>query len=67
MCTGLSGSGELFQGGLQCQSVAAGAKAADHSYRYVGEIGVMAERFTLVHVGQVHFDEWDAHGQQRVT
>jgi hypothetical protein len=28
---------------------------------------VMAERFTLVHVGQVHFDEWDAHGQQRVT
>ena len=42
--------GELFQGGLQCQAVAAGAKAADHPYRDIREVGVMAERFTLVHV-----------------
>src|SRR3546814_14371309 len=61
-----SGSSELFQGGLQGQPVAASAKAADHTHRDIGKVGVMAERFTLVHVGQVHFDEWDDHGQQRV-
>ena len=27
----------------------------------------MAERFAFVHVGQMHFDEWDAHREQRVT
>ena len=58
---------EPFQGGLQGQSVTAGAKAADHSYRNVGEVRVMAERFAFVHVRQMHFDEWDAHRQQRVT
>ena len=62
-----SGSLQLFDGGFEGQAVAAGAEAADHSHRYVGEVGVMAEWFALVHVGQVHFDEWDAHRQQRVT
>src|SRR5690606_40194975 len=27
----------------------------------------MAKRLTLVHVGKMHFDEWDAHRHQRVT
>ena len=62
-----SGRGQLFQCRLQGQAIAGGAEAADHPYRNIGEVGVMTKRFTLMHVGQVHFDEWDAHRQQRVT
>ncbi|MCY1466444.1 hypothetical protein D9M71_847530 [compost metagenome] len=57
----------MLQGGFQGQSITTGAKAADHTYRDIRKVGVMAKWLALVHVGQVHFDEWDAHRQQCVT
>src|SRR5690554_2784383 len=52
---------------LQGQGIALGTQSADHALGNIREIGVMAKRLPLVHVGKMHFDEWDAHRQQCVT
>src|SRR5690606_21671999 len=52
---------------LQSQRIAFSSQSADNSLGDVRKIGVMAEGFASVHIGKMHFDEWDAHRQQCVT
>src|SRR5690554_5119670 len=52
---------------LQSQCVTFSSQPADDSLGDVRKIGVMTEGFASVHVGKMHFDEWDAHRQQCVT
>ena len=52
---------------LQGHCIALGSQSADDSFGNVRKIGVMAKRFASVHIGKMHFDEWDAHRQQCVT
>ncbi|MNN91922.1 hypothetical protein D3C81_2101090 [compost metagenome] len=67
LSSGLCVGSQLFQCRLQGQSITAGAQTTDHPYGNIGKVGVMTERFAFVHVGEVHFDEWDAHRKQCVT
>ena len=53
--------GSRSDGGVQRQPIAVAAETADHADRDIGQIGVMAERFARMHVGQVHLDERDRH------
>ena len=51
----------------QGEFVADRAQARDRAHGDVGEIGVVPEGLPGIHVAQVHLDERDLHGQQRVT
>src|SRR6185312_14110359 len=58
---------ERPDGGFEGELVSQGAEADDHARRQIGEIGVLPERLAGMHVGQVHLDEWDLHGRQRIA
>lgn len=47
--------------------VAGRAETTNHADREIGEVGVMPERFSLVYVGQVHFDERQLDGSERIA
>src|SRR5690606_5238010 len=60
----------LFESAYSClqgHRLVLGSQSAADSVGNVRQIGVMSKRFTSVHIGKMHFDEWDAHRQQCVT
>src|SRR5215471_908635 len=48
------------------QRVALDAKAADHSFRGFGNVGMVAKAFARVNVGDVHFDDGNLHGEDGI-
>src|ERR1700739_2968489 len=57
---------EPLCGGAHGDLVAKGAEAADHADGDVGEIRVASERLTGMRVGEMHLDERQAGGEDRV-
>src|SRR5690625_51657 len=52
--------------GIQSQQVAPGTKAQHHADGDVGKVAEPAEGFTLVHIGEVHFNEGEVGCQQGI-
>ena len=61
--------GGLGAGGDKAQRsfIAEGAETGDYAERFVGEIGVVAEVFAGVNIGQMDFDKGQCHTQKGVA
>lgn len=57
---------EVCSGGVQCQMIAVGAEADDRADGDIGKTGLVTERLARGHVRQMHFDERQGGGQQRI-
>lgn len=57
----------VVEGILDGRRVSVNAQSGNHGNRLVQEITVVSERLALVHVGDVHLDERDCRGQQRIS
>ena len=53
--------------GIQRQKISVCTQSRDDTLGEIGEIGVTAERFPGMDVGQMHFNKGDLDGGQRIT
>lgn len=60
-------AGYLRKSRLQGQLVPLCPKPHDGAYRGIGQVGMMAETFALIHIRQMHFDKGYRYSEQRVA
>ena len=51
---------------LQREHIALGSAAGDHPSRDAGDVRMMPERLSLVHIGNMHLDDRPLEGVQRI-
>src|SRR5215471_13401111 len=58
---------EPMTGGLQCQDVAGRAEAGDLTKGNIRQVRLPAEGLAAMDIGQMHLNDWYAHGQNRIA